>query len=173
MNNDTNNGNPSDRLMISQLLLSDWPAVYELLSNAQVMRFIGPRRPMTQQEAQQWFDQQLASPSRYVFRWEVSGDLVGFCGVQRQDQQLDFGYFIRQCFWGHGLGLQLCQMALQRLQQHYDLSSLQVFIADENVASQKLAQRLGWLIGKRSSNAYEQGNMYHIEPIEPIEPKKA
>jgi len=41
-----------DKIVISQLVDSDRSAVFDLLQNEQTMRFLGPRRPLTDAEAE-------------------------------------------------------------------------------------------------------------------------
>lgn len=44
-----------ERVSISRLVDSDRNAVFDLLQNSSAMTFLGPRRPLTDSEAEVWF----------------------------------------------------------------------------------------------------------------------
>ena len=152
------------QLVISDLVLSDQAAVFDLLQDPLVMRFIGPRRALNAQEAAEWFGKQRSNGSRFAFRHRQNGDIVGFCGISQQQGCADFGYFLRRCYWGQGLAQIMCQQSMAQLAATTDFSQVLVFIAQQNVASVKLAQRLGWQKTVASDNAFEQGHLYRITP---------
>ncbi|WP_308431488.1 GNAT family N-acetyltransferase [Chitinilyticum piscinae] len=146
----------------SSLQQADEAAVLELLQDAEVMRFLGPRRPLSTPEAQAWFESELQRPSRRVFRNDADGELIGFCGVKQLDGRLDFGYFLRRCFWGHGLARQMCQHTLGALASELDLARLHIFIASDNHASLKVAAALGWRRGQTWHDGHDAGWLFHL-----------
>ncbi|MGF1753651.1 GNAT family N-acetyltransferase [Vibrio makurazakiensis] len=91
-----------NKIVISQLVDSDRSAVFDLLQDEQTMRFLGPRRPLTDEEADAWFANEIQAESRFAFRSIETNEIVGFCGITLLDGELDFDYFIRQKFWGKG-----------------------------------------------------------------------
>ncbi|WP_331421706.1 GNAT family N-acetyltransferase [Vibrio owensii] len=76
--------------------------------------------------------------------------------------ELDFGYFIRHKFWGQGLAVLMCKLAIFKLAQTIDLTQVKVFIASDNVGSQKVAHKLGWQIKSAAKNEFESGHLYQI-----------
>lgn len=137
-----------------------------LLQDPAVMRFLGPGRAFSDEQAQQWFDEALRAPSRWVIAACEQDELLGFCGVKEMDGVLDFGYFLRSCYWGQGIATQACRLALQKIQHRGDLHALRVFIADDNLASQGVAKKLGWK--KLAAGQYNDidGHYYRIVPIQ-------
>lgn len=131
-------------IVISRLLDSDRSAVFDLLQNDHAMRFLGPRRSLTDEEADAWFSNEQQAETRFAFRSIETNEIVGFCGITLLDDELDFGYFIRQKFWGQGLASLMCKLAIFELAQTIDLTQVKVFIASDNIGSQKVAQKLGW-----------------------------
>lgn len=150
------------QIEISRLTLQDKAAVFDLLQDPAVMRFLGPRRAMTAPEAENWLAAELQAPSRFAFRECENGELIGFCGVKSLDGKPDFGYFLRKAYWGKGLAKVMCHMAIARLEQEMTLADLHVFIATENTASHKIAAALGWQKIAPASNAHEEGWLYRI-----------
>lgn len=145
----------------STLKTSDKASVIELLQDVEVMRFLGPRRALNNDEAEQWFEQELNEPTRLVFR-NQHHQLVGFCGIKIIDGKLDFGYFLRRSFWKKGYGTKMCQMSIEHYKNNIDFSKVNVFIANDNTASQKIAQKLNWIKLTSSVNEFEKGYLYQI-----------
>ncbi|WP_087018188.1 GNAT family N-acetyltransferase [Thaumasiovibrio subtropicus] len=150
-------------IYLSELSLSDKESVFALLKDPEVMRYLGPRRPLTDAEAQQWFDDALNNPSRLVFREASTNDLIGFCGIKMLGGKADFGYFLLRQFWGKGYATRMCEMTIEALANRTDFSTVEVFIAEHNLASIRLANRLGWRRIKASKNAFESGYLYLID----------
>jgi [ribosomal protein S5]-alanine N-acetyltransferase len=150
-------------IIISTLSIQDKTAVYELLQTPAVMQYLGPRRVLNDSEALKWFNDALNTPSRFVFRLAKNNDLIGFCGVKEIDGKQDFGYFLRQKYWQQGFAKRMCNMSIDQLhQQSFDLAKLDIFIANDNIASLKIAASLGWQKMEATSNAFEQGWRFQI-----------
>ncbi|MGF1705459.1 GNAT family N-acetyltransferase [Enterovibrio baiacu] len=154
--------NTLDNLVISSLCLEDKRAIYEFLQDPVVMRFLGPRRPLTDEEASEWFELELNAATRHVFRTKDTNDLVGFCGIKVIDGVEDFAYFLLKAHWGKGYAVDMCRMVVAIMPASKDLESVQVFIANDNSASQAVARKLGWPRIRESVNQYEKGHLYRI-----------
>jgi RimJ/RimL family protein N-acetyltransferase len=140
----------------------DKEAVIAMLVDSEVMRFLGPRRALAEGEAYSWFENAIANPTRFAVANADTDEFIGFCGIKQIDGVPDFGYFIRSDFWGNGIAAKACELAVERLSSEIDLSTVQVFIADENLASQKVAQKLGWQATHNGSKDGEYGRYYQI-----------
>lgn len=149
-------------MYLSHLKREDQNTIFELLCDAQVMAFIGPRRALNSEEAEEWFLSELLTPSRFVFRDLCNNEVIGFCGVKMIDGENDFGYFIRRKYWGRGYGKLMCKITLEKLAKKGELKSLKIFIANNNIASKKIALSLGWKESSAASNEYEQGHLYQV-----------
>ena len=143
-------------------LHQDKVAVVAMLRDPEVMRFLGPRRALTEDEAGSWFESALAHPSRFVVAEAETDEFIGFCGIKQIDGVFDFGYFIRSEFWGNGIAVRACELAVQKLAADTDLETVQVFIADENAASKRVAEKLGWQATHSGSKDGEHGRYYRI-----------
>ncbi|MEP1215103.1 MAG: GNAT family N-acetyltransferase [Marinobacter sp.] len=136
--------------------------VLAMLRDPKVMRFLGPRRALTEDEAGSWFESALANPARFAVAESDTDEFIGFCGIKQIDGVFDFGYFIRSEFWGNGIATRACRLAVEKLAADIDLETVQVFIADENVASKKVAEKLGWQAMHSGSKDGEHGRYYRI-----------
>jgi ribosomal-protein-alanine N-acetyltransferase len=152
----------SARITLRALTVRDKSSVIELLRDPDVMCFLGPRRALSQSEAMQWFDNELASSSRYVVASQKNNQLIGFCGIKIVAGISDFGYFFAKKFWGKGFASEACQLVIKKLAEDVDVSSLQVFIAKQNTASLGVAKKLNWLRLSKSMKDGEQGYYFQI-----------
>jgi len=140
----------------------DKEAVIAMLVDPEVMRFLGPRRALTEDEADSWFKSALANSTRFTVANADTDEFIGFCGVKQIDGVPDFGYFLRSEFWGNGIAAKACELAVERLSSEIDLENVRVFIADDNLASQRVAQKLGWKATHNATKDGEFGRYYRI-----------
>lgn len=152
----------TNRVILRTLKPFDKSAVFDLLTDPDVMAFLGPKRALNKSEAQQWFEYELASPSRYVVALKETNELTGFCGLKSIDGINDFGYFFRQQFWGKGYAKESCLLVINKLKEEIDVTRLQVFIAKENDASLALAKKLNWLRLGETEKDTESGYYFQI-----------
>jgi len=153
------------KIIRSTLLPEDKNNTFDLLKNPKVMTFLGPRRALSECEANDWFNNELQNTHRFAFRLASNNELIGFCGISdinESNEDLDFGYFIREKFWGCGFAAIMCQQSIDHLKNEIDFNNIKVFIADENIASLRLAKKLNWTLIKKDSNEYETGLLFQI-----------
>ena len=154
----------TERLLIRKFEPRDNKPLADLFSSAQVMRFIGPRRPMTEDEAQIWLDNQLALQQAQLTRLAVEliemSELIGVCGFQFIDNQWDFGYYFRQAFWGYGYATEACVCLLEMAGKLLHGDSFVVFIAEDNVASRKVMEHCGYMPTKLITKDGERGEYF-------------
>ncbi|TVT34877.1 GNAT family N-acetyltransferase [Marinobacter vinifirmus] len=140
----------------------DKAAVVAMLRDPKVMRFLGPRRALTEDEADSWFESALANPDRFAVAEADTDEFIGFCGIKQIEGVFDFGYFFRSEYWGNGIAARACKLAVEKLSAEIDSETVQVFIADENVASKRVAEKLGWQVTQSGSKDGEHGRYYRI-----------
>lgn len=152
----------SKRIILRSLKATDKNAVFDLLTDPDVMAFLGPKRALDQLEARQWFETELNLPSRYVVALKETDELIGFCGVKVIAGINDFGYFLRKKFWGKGYATESCLLVIEKLNEKLDVANMQVFIAKENWASLALAKKLNWQSLNETMINKELGYLYQI-----------
>lgn len=144
------------------LQLSDRDKVISMLMDNEVMKFLTPRRALTVSESLDWFQEELKKPSRFVISDSITNEFIGFCGVKEINGVLDFGYFLRSDFWGKGIATQACKLAIEILSKDHNIDVFQVFIADENDASKRVAEKMGWMKRVSAIQGDENGYFYQI-----------
>lgn len=145
---------------LRNLQSEDRAFVMGMLMDTNVMQFLGPRRALSSDEAASWFHSELDRPSRFVIADLATDEFIGFCGLKKMDGVQDFGYFLRSEYWGRGIATKACELALERLKVEVDLRDLHIFIADENVASRRVAEKLGWRETTKAQKDGENGRYY-------------
>ncbi|RXJ71810.1 GNAT family N-acetyltransferase [Veronia nyctiphanis] len=152
----------ANSITLRQLENQDRIHAYDLIQDNEAMRFLGPGRALTEQEAQDWFDDALISQSRFVIACSKTDELIGFVGIKEINGVNDFGYFIRRQFWGKGIAPEACQLALATLCEAGMTQSMEIFIANDNVASQAVAQKIGL---KKTIEAFRHGGMGYLYTV--------
>jgi len=151
-----------NRVILRKLDIDDRPNVLEMLQDAEVMQFLGPRRGLSISEAQEWFQHEYENPSRFAIASKATNEFIGFCGIKNIDGVLDFGYFFRKSFWGQGLATEACKTVVQTLEKEVDFKEVEVFIAKANKASIAVASKLGWHMLKEATKENEPGYYYRV-----------
>ncbi len=151
-----------NRINLRFLCGRDKEGVFDLLQNPKVMKHIGPRRPLTDDEVLDWINTELACPSRFVVASNESDEIIGFCGVKEIDGVLDFGYFLREKFWNQGYATEACRMVLLKLSSTMNIAHIEIFIALDNDASRNIATKLKWLKLGAIKKEGELGHLYAV-----------
>ncbi len=154
----------TNRLRIREFSHSDFTALRDLFSDAETMRFIGPRRPMSDAETKDWLNEQILLQANSITRHAVSlknsDELIGVCGIKLLAGAPDFGYFFRRSYWGQGLAFEACRAVLDRLANSPSTMKYQIFVAKENLASQRLLGKLGFDLGPLTERDGEAGYFF-------------
>jgi RimJ/RimL family protein N-acetyltransferase len=154
----------TQRLIIREFEPDDIDPLIDLFSSSKVMRFIGPRRTMAQGEAGKWLEAQLIRQQSEVTRCAVSlletGELIGVCGFQKIDGEWDFGYYLRESYWGHGYATEACGCLLSHARKMINGEDFQIFIADGNTNSRKVIERCDCIPATKGIKDNETGWYY-------------
>ena len=150
------------RIKLRALEKQDQSCTEEMLSDIEVMKYIGSGNAFTPREATQWFYNEFENPSRFVVADKISNELIGFCGIKTVGEIADFAYFIRKKFWGNGYATEACIMTIANLKHSVDFSKVQVFIAAKNCKSLAIASKLGWQKLNTVTETGEHGTYFRV-----------
>lgn len=159
----------TERLILREFRADDLDAHAATLGDSEVMRFIGGK-PMTREDSWRrlcsgvgsW---QLIGIGPWAVERKSDGRMVGHCGFfefQRDMQpsirgEPEMGWIFDRSVHGQGVAFEACARALLWADEMLGAQSYPAIISLENVASMKLAERLGF---KRLDDA-----LYRDEPI--------
>ena len=157
------------RLMLRELTQMDLPALCRMLQNPEVM--YAYEHAFDDAEAQEWLDRQLSRYDEYgLGLWAVilkeSGELIGQCGLTMQDcggeQVIEVGYLFVRDFWHNGYATEAARACRDYAFDKLGAERVYSIIRDNNMPSQKVAQRNGMKPGKTFVKHYYNMDMPHI-----------
>ena len=135
-----------------------------MLTDAEVMQYIGPRRPMTEVEIQNWLADILRRQDselvRYAVALKTTNELIGVVGLRDEDGIKDFGYYFRRSYWQKGYAQEACSAIIDHIETDLQIKDYQIFIADENINSIRMIKKLGMQAVKSITKSGEQGHLY-------------
>jgi ribosomal-protein-alanine N-acetyltransferase len=144
-----------DRLILREFSPDDADALARILSDPETMRYYPA--PYDRAGVEQWI---ARNRERYkkdgVGLWAMllksTGDLIGDCGITRQDVEGEYlyeiGYHLRHDVWGQGLATEGAIACRDWGFQHLKADRLISLILPENVRSRRVAERSGMAIWK-------------------------
>ena len=138
----------TDRLILRRLEDTDADAIYQMRSDAELMRYI--REPQKRRETEKWI--RLVSS-----RWEKdkmgfcavveknSEKLIGWCGVWRLSEtgEVEIGYAIAKQFWNQGLATEAAKAILEYAFANIETDRITAVADPENVSSRRVMEKLG------------------------------
>ncbi len=146
------------RTMLRRFVIDDLDSLWELYCDAHVTKYI-PDAPKSRAEAQEeleWF--MNGHPKRpelglWATMLQENGAFIGRCGLLpwtiegRED--VEVAYTIARPYWGRGLATEAAEAIKVYALQKLGLTRLICLIEPENIASQKVAQKIGMRLEKK------------------------
>ena len=154
----------TERLIIRKFKPADLAALIDMFTDPKVMRYIGPRRALTEDETEKWLKDILVQQDNVLTRYAVArketDELIGVAGLRDEEGVKDFGYYFRRSFWGKGYAVEACSAIIDHIENTLNIRDYQIFIADENINSIRMIQRLGFQAVEGIATSTEQGHLY-------------
>jgi RimJ/RimL family protein N-acetyltransferase len=123
-------------------------------------------RPLTREEAERWIAQNRRRYAEDGFGWwavehRETGDLLGDCGLATYtidgDSEVELGYHFHRRNWGHGYATEAAAACVE-IARERGLTRLIALILPANVASQRVAERVGFAQERDVVHA----NLHHV-----------
>ncbi len=146
------------RLILRRQVMDDLDDLFALYCDPEITKYIpdAPRNYEETREELEWF---LNGHPKHpeLGLWATihkdTGKFIGRCGLLPWDiegrQEVEVAYTIAREYWGQGLGTEAAQGILQYGFEKLGLSRLICVIDPENVASQKVAEKMGMTLEKK------------------------
>lgn len=149
----------TDRCLIRELSLSDLPALYELYDKPGMTDFVEPLYDYeTELEYQKAYIENMYGFYEYgmwlVFSKET-GMLIGRAGLEHNE----LGYMIAPEFQNLGYATEVCRFIVDYARKNTDFEELYCRIDEKNVASVRLAKRLGFVRNGQIGNERNTGGL--------------
>ncbi len=149
----------TDRCLIRELSLADLPALYELYDKPGMTDFVEPLYDYeTELEYQKAYIENMYDFYEYgmwlVFSKET-GKLIGRAGLEHNEM----GYMIAPEFQNQGYATEVCRFIVDYARKNTDFEELYCRIDEKNVASVRLAKRLGFVRNGQIGNERNTGGL--------------
>ncbi|MBO6881768.1 GNAT family N-acetyltransferase [Winogradskyella sp.] len=142
----------TQRLHIRPVTTEDAPFILELMNTPKWIQFIGDRNVRTVEEAENYIIEKVLVQfnkhgySNNVILRKDDNVKLGTCGIyHREDwEDPDIGFAFLPQYEGKGYAYEAANKLMHVAQQDYGLTELSGYTLEENAASRKLLERLGF-----------------------------
>jgi len=146
------------RLILRHQVPADLDDLWALYCDPEITKYI-PDAPRTREEAREELEWHMNGHPRnpelglWATIHKETGKFIGRCGLLpwtiEDQQEVEVAYTIARSYWGHGLATEAAQAILQYGFEILNLSRLVSLIEPENIASQRVAEKIGMIFEKR------------------------
>lgn len=157
----------TERLVLRHQRLEDLDALWALYCNPNITRYI-PDAPRSRAEAQEELEWHMHGHRRrpelglWATVHKQTGKFIGRCGLLpwtiEGQLEVEVAYTLAQEYWGQGLATEAARAILHYGFEQLQLSRLICVIDPDNIASQRVAQKMGMTLEKRVEG-YEGDNV--------------
>lgn len=142
----------TNRLILQIWTQADADALFEIMRDARVMRYLADGKPFTFEKVEEFLIWAENYQKENGFcRWKViektSGKIIGSCGFARPHgtEEVELGYLLSQKSWGKGFATEAASAC--RLYGFGKLGFREIIAMTdlENAASQKVLEKIGFV----------------------------
>jgi len=147
------------RLILRHQVIEDLDDLWALYCNPNITKYI-PDAPRSREEAREELEWHMHGHPKHpeLGLWatihKITGKFIGRCGLLPWEidgrHEVEAAYTIAQEFWGQGLGTEAAKAILEYGFEKLNLTRLICLIDEENIASQKVAEKIGMKFEKES-----------------------
>lgn len=142
----------TERLILRHLTLEDLEDLYKLYQDPEIRRYF-PEGMLTLEETREELEWHMNGHPRHpeLGLWATvhkeTGKFIGRCGLLPWEidgtLEVEIAYLIDKSFWGQGLATEAAAGILKYGFEKLNLPRLICLIDPDNIASQKVAERIG------------------------------
>jgi len=146
------------RLILRRQVIEDLDALWALYCNPEITKYI-PDAPRSYAEAREELEWHRHGHPKYpeLGLWATihkeTGKFIGRCGLLPWtidgQREVEVAYTIAQEYWGQGLATEAARGILKYGFEKLNLPRLICLIDPENIASQKVAEKIGMTLEKK------------------------
>lgn len=136
------------KVTIRQFERTDIPKKVEWINNPENNQFLHYDIPICVEKTEKWFDSHIGEETRYDAMIEVDGVPVGTIGllsIDRKNRKAEYYIAMGETSYkGKGVAKEASKLILQYAFEVLDLNRVYLFTEFENIAAQKLFERVGF-----------------------------
>ena len=142
------------RLIINKFDTNDISAWALIECDPKVRKFVN-NKVLTYGEAKSYVLENIESYKtngygRYAVRYKSNRKLIGMCGFLKDELGIDFGCRYSRDIWGQGIGIEAAQAVIKYGLTKLALRSIVAAVLPENIASEKILIKLGFLFEEQT-----------------------
>ncbi|BAY86638.1 GCN5-related N-acetyltransferase [Calothrix parasitica NIES-267] len=159
----------TQRLILREFRESDLDAYAEMCADKEVMRYIGTGKVLSRAES---WRSMAAIMGHWYFRgyglWAVeeqkSGEMIGRVGCWKPEGWigLEIGWCLRKAFWGNGFATEAGKASMGFAFNKLEQSDVISLIRPDNLASIKVAEKLGEKLQGKTEVSGKEAVIYGI-----------
>lgn len=149
--NESENILETERLILRKWTHEDCDALFEILRDAEVVRFIGDGQPFNREQTLKFIEAMETCFQNHGFsRWKIieksSGEIIGSCGFGKFPKldQPELGYLLGRKYWGEGFAAEIAEAAMLYGFKNLGFREIIALTALDNAASQNVLRKIGF-----------------------------
>ena len=159
----------TERLILREMGQTDFQDLAEMLQNPNVM--YAYEHDFSDDDVQVWLDRQIERYRRYGFGlWAMvlksTDQMIGQAGLTMQPYKntevLEIGYHLKEKFWHMGYAQEAASGCKKYAFEHLNKDKVYAIIESDNIASMKVAERIGMHKEDEFITQYYNGDMLHF-----------
>ena len=164
--------NSTRRISFGQIEITDAGFIVELMNSPEWIQHIGDRHIYHREVAVEYIrDVLIPMYKKNKGLWRISlhsGEPIGMCGLVQRDylDYPDIGFAILPTYFRQGLMYEACFSVVEYFESCFENTPLGGITSEDNIASQKLLEKLGLHYEKQITHNGETSRLY-IRPASP------
>ena len=159
----------TERLLIRKITRKDIDALLAIMGKPEVM--YAWEHGFTKKDVRKWINRQLTRYRKDGFGYfavilKESGNLIGQAGLMKSiingNEAVELGYILDNAYWHNGYGTEAARACLEYAFEELGLKTVCCSIRPENVASIRVAERLGMTLCGSHTVIYNEKEMPHL-----------
>lgn len=152
------------RLRLRPFSADDLPHLHAMFSSDAAMRFMPTLPHQTEADTQAWLSADMSRNGARHWAITKKGDdtPIGYVNFLGETRIPGMGYMIHPDHWGQGYAPEACRAALDYGFAEIGYDRVELWIDENNVASQRVAHKLGFKLRGNISQKYSHETTHHM-----------
>jgi len=155
-----------DHVKLRAIEREDIPRFLRWLNDPEVTRYLTMYMPLSRDEEERWFEEQLQDRSRKILAIEIeAGEHIGNISLEDIDwknRYATLGIVIgEKRYWGKGYGTAAVRTLLRFAFEEMNLNRVQLTVIDYNERARRCYRRCGFVEEGTARQAHHTGGRFH------------
>jgi ribosomal-protein-alanine N-acetyltransferase len=141
-----------------------FPGLHAIFSDDETMRFMPTLPHKTVEETKKHIEHDMSHPGAQ--HWTIflknSDEPIGLVNRLGGTMIPGMGYIIKRNYWGQGLAAEACRQVMAYQFEQEDIDKLELWINEDNRASLRVAEKLGFKLKGQLLQKYDYEDNHHV-----------